>query len=41
MMVVVLAVGYWGLLEHLWVHISVFRKSATGEEGETGEAGEE
>jgi CDP-diacylglycerol--glycerol-3-phosphate 3-phosphatidyltransferase len=31
MMAIVLAVGYWGLIEHLWAHISVFRKSATGE----------
>ncbi len=37
MMAIVLAVGYWGLLEHLWVHMSVFRKSATGEAGEAGE----
>ncbi len=31
MMLVVLVVGYWGLAEHLWAHISVFSKSATGE----------
>lgn len=37
MMAIVIAVGYWGLLEHLWVHISVFRKSATGETGEESE----
>ncbi len=29
MMAIVLAVGYWGLFEHLFRHISVFQKSAT------------
>lgn len=36
MMGVVLVVGYWGLLEHLWVHISVFKKSATDSSGDEG-----
>ena len=28
MMSFVLVVAYWGLVEHLWVHVSVFRRSA-------------
>ena len=39
MMAIVLAVGYWGLIEHLWAHISVFKKSATGESDDDGAAG--
>jgi CDP-diacylglycerol--glycerol-3-phosphate 3-phosphatidyltransferase len=29
---IVIAVAYWALAEHLWAHISVFRKSAAGTE---------
>jgi CDP-diacylglycerol--glycerol-3-phosphate 3-phosphatidyltransferase len=29
MMGILIAVAYWALIEHLWAHIAVFRKSAT------------